>query len=602
MALTLAGCAEEGPFKAGVFESEIEIGLVTPTTASISVIYPDTPGQLFDPTGYSGAEVYLLQTGITHTDKYISGMEVSTVSESGKTTVVYTFSDLSPNTDYDIFVLTEVLASGDYEHSRYKEKMGSFRTKNQLDYSELGNLTCTLGEKCPYPFINVTLTLPEGLYICDHYSEDYIVDSEINIYVSSDPLLYDYRHVYESMMGKKDRKINFKLDIDESIENLYFRITGDFFYEPYHLWFRDINIDIPEPLVITESDFTPLVAETAFCGSNFSIIKFSMPEGFVWNPQTVQYAYSSDMGEVTECETSTSRWENNVSVFYALLPEKIEQVKNLYFDISATVRPEGTYTDYTSSFQPEVVFNPENALVPNPSVETIFYGNDKTALKFNYPAEIIPKGDYNLGYSDYDYSFFLSPDTNFEEATSVLNRDPKCLIIDTSDISQQNHIRIKGDFQICGISLSDTSLDFAGQIDKTPSGRNLYDISKSENENDVVFTLTCAKEFGFIEVQWGGNPMLEFYDTNGKKISLTHSPQSTLYSDRIEFTISTSDFNKLKENGECSLVITYFNIKYGDYCMIEEYVGRKVILTMTFDSSNVSNMSKTNSTAIGIRR
>lgn len=612
LTLTLVSCAEEGPFNGGVLESEIKVEQITSTTAVISITYPQTANQILESMEDEYYHSYIVPSGTapnySNNDNSQRGTFSGSKSTSENVTCFYSFSGLNPDSSYDFIARSYAKVHGEKDPVIYEDKPFTFKTSKPLDYSELGKITCTLGEKCPYPFINVTLTLPEGLYICDHYSEDYIVDSEINIYVSSNPQLYDYKHVYESMMGNKNRKINFKLDIDESIENLYFRITGDFFYEPYQLWFRDINIDIPEPLVITKSDFTPLVAETAFAGSDFSIIKFSLPDylpdSYYFHDPKVLYSTSSELSDAKECETSIDGSYQGSLFFSALVPQKIDNGQKLFFNITSGIHT-GDYSNiHSSHIKSEMVFNPENALVQNPSVKTVFSGNDKTFLEFNYP-----EGLYgNNPYEEEVFSFILSPDMDFSstETTSIIKSNNQFLVLDTSDISIHNYIRIKGPFNILGFNFKDISLDFSEKIDKNSSHENILNLTKSEEKDGVLLTLTCAKGF-FFERSYC-DPYIRCYNRYGNNQFTSSSIESQLFENKIVFKIPTRIFNDLTKGHEYTIIIFGFSLKHADSDMRYNFQNDPPSFTMIIDSSNVSitpsksNMSKINNPAMRIRR
>lgn len=248
MALALASCADEGPFEAGVFESEIKIEQVTATTAVISVIYPETSGQLLNPNPEWQCDIYLLPYGALDNYNNRKGYRhSSTITGSGNTIRTFSFQDLKSDTEYEVFVETPTKVDGENEWGTYyTKKMGSFKTKEPMDYSELGNITCSLGGKCQYPKIQVKLTLPDGIYF---YQSGYYHTVE----AFSDPEKNDMVGNISVIGRDNENTLSFEMSAGSvDTGKLYFRITGFFIYQPYELFLEDISLESTEPLVIPD--------------------------------------------------------------------------------------------------------------------------------------------------------------------------------------------------------------------------------------------------------------------------------------------------------------------------------------------------------------
>lgn len=277
-----------------------------------------------------------------------------------------------------------------------------------------------------------------------------------------------------------------------------------------------------------------LSGNTAFAGTDYSIIIFSLPTNYRYLTRTLKYSFSPDMSGATYCITKTDK--DNDSNLYALIPERIEKDVKIYFDISATIAEE-SYSSYTFQAKSEMVFNPENAFVPTPSIKTIFSGNDSSIVKYTWPSQIKPI------YDSETFVYAFSHDKDFQSYETRTLPIYESIIWYGLDFSEDYYMSIKGHFNICGFNI-DTTLYFSGKIDKAPENEKLFIARSMDTPNNIIIHFICDPKFSF---EISNNEEITFYTADNNK--LFSYPMSACTENTIDFSIPKSRLNIQNTDG-----------------------------------------------------
>lgn len=131
MLLSLLSCAEEGPYTMGKMECEVEVSMVLPTSAIVSVTIPPNVGNILE--NGDRPKIYLSDRPlnssedfwdiITEEDYYIGGY----LSEENHT-FNFLFTNLEPNKTYYVILEVDMNLSDEKYHNEFYYTDCSFTT------------------------------------------------------------------------------------------------------------------------------------------------------------------------------------------------------------------------------------------------------------------------------------------------------------------------------------------------------------------------------------------------------------------------------------------------------------------------------------------
>lgn len=171
--LLLISCAEEGPYRLGKLECNIDILMSTPTSVFVDVSVPksDDNGLIVDEY-----ELYLIDHPLNNNQSFnvddaIRGSLIDNVNSDR-----FCSTELNPNTTYYIVLsigikYSETVGCEEYYYTGY-----SFTTSKQGDYSGLGKVSCEVVGRNNNGNTTVKVTLPPNLEF-SYGSDAYLVAS-----------------------------------------------------------------------------------------------------------------------------------------------------------------------------------------------------------------------------------------------------------------------------------------------------------------------------------------------------------------------------------------------------------------------------------------
>lgn len=551
----LFSCTEDGPFKMGKIECEIQESMVTPTTALVTVKLPEN-NDLIKKIGY----VYLSETPINNLNDFEEKKENFIISDHrnlGKGE--YFFKDLTPNTKYYVIVGLGV----DYNDNNANESWYyetepycpgySITTAKEGDYSMLGEISCKLIESnlaCTL----IKIILPSNIEM-DRYT-NYVLEA------STSP---NMENTIQSELRQGGDNFDTFLFKNLVKGKYYFRLIGDFITKEPYQEYNNITLNACNSLDVSYDENFNADSEIYFGCENYTIFKINFPKHIF-----ASYDYD-DWGKykiVISTQEGSIPIEGNYGIdnSYCMVyvPRKYKEYEEINFTISGpfvydNINQLLTDLEITS----KVIFRSENSIVPNPYCETIFSGTDYSIAKVNYPDGIHPSNSIDLKY-------YFSANKNISNSyTDVCSAIDNNVILKTiSDKGSEYYLQVKGNFSInTGNSsyryFENLIINIDGGIKPSINGDRLFNISTQKEDNGLSLIITCPSEFHFEY----------FYDTKIKCRSAYDDSNSILFeqsqnfqlstNSKIVFSLSHDTIEKLLTGEKYIISITGFNLMKG---------------------------------------
>lgn len=214
----LISCAEEGPFKLGKLECEIEVTAILPNMAVVNVNYPNDSQNLFDvgdryPDAYLSSKPFDSKNTLIEVDDWIRCSDKSD-RENGK----FVFADLEPGTTYYFILQNNIFFNGntwDTEDPYYYTGT-SFTTSQEGDYSAF-----------KFEFVD-NVSLRKEFY--NNFEQFSLIKLIIpSPFLSCGNMSYDYAFVHASLTQNMTDEI-FGKAIVKNNNNSWSSIDGDYYY------------------------------------------------------------------------------------------------------------------------------------------------------------------------------------------------------------------------------------------------------------------------------------------------------------------------------------------------------------------------------------
>lgn len=251
--LSLFSCAEDEQIKMGIMDCKVDVSMVTPTTAIITVTIPKDKDNILVGSSYTRINLSdkPLNSSQNIRDEVSFTFGIRQISEDSQNNV-YQFwaSNLYPNTTYYVLLRTQMNHFGNGDENFYYTNE-SFTTAKDGDYSGLGEFRCELLDYCYSAYgldgQLIKLKFPENISTESYYDNKLYAsvypdmqDRVKGVFLNKND--YEYYQFYQKYNIKDNELLFVFPELEKKI--YYFELIGSMYYKYESYKFYDVNVRI----------------------------------------------------------------------------------------------------------------------------------------------------------------------------------------------------------------------------------------------------------------------------------------------------------------------------------------------------------------------